>query len=68
METKVQPDEAHNVMAFMSSSEVARLAGLTQGRIRQLILAGEIEATKLAGRWFVRRDIALAWILKRRSA
>lgn len=50
---------------YMTSRELAAAAGVTPGRIRQLIYSGELSGLKIAGRWFIRRETAAEFLKMR---
>ena len=41
---------------WLTTSEAANLAGRSVGRVRQLVLAGQIRAVKIGGKWLVCQD------------
>ena len=41
---------------YMTTAQAAKILGVTQRRIQQLIELKEIEGAKIAGRWLVVRD------------
>jgi len=53
---------------WMSTKEVADLAGVSQGRVRQLITEKRLLATKLAGTWFIWKPAAEMWAKSERKA
>lgn len=50
---------------YYGTKALADLAGLTQERIRQLIVAGEIRGQKVGRDWIVERDEAERWLRQR---
>lgn len=49
-------------------NEAAEIIGRTVQRVRQLVVAGEIEAVKLGREWAIRRSSCEAWRDTRRPA
>jgi 8-oxo-dGTP pyrophosphatase MutT (NUDIX family) len=54
-------------MRDWTARELAEEAGLTDARIRQLLISGELEGRKRAGVWFISEEEAQRW-LEERSA
>ena len=60
-------DLQERLQQFMTAEQVAESAGVTRARVYQLCRAGNIQAIKLAGAWFIARDSALEWIYSDRK-
>jgi hypothetical protein len=50
---------------YWTTKELAKAAGLTDGRIRQLLRAGEVQGVHIAGVWLVRDTEARRWLSQR---
>ena len=56
-----------SIQNMMTVKQVAEAAGVTGGRIRQLILAGDLVCVKIAGAWFIDPESAAKWIASDRK-
>jgi len=52
---------------WLTSKELAALAGTSQSRIRQVCISGEVEAEKRGRDWFISREEADRWLAQRRK-
>lgn len=48
-------------------TQLGKAAGISGARVRQLLMAGEFRALKVAGRWLVRDAEARRWLAMRRE-
>jgi excisionase family DNA binding protein len=39
---------------YLTSSEVAKLLGFTEGHVRRLIIQGKLKAEKVGGSWLIK--------------
>ena len=62
--TEMPPTNGASSWQWLTVEEVARLIGLTEERVRQLIRERKIKATKIGG-WLVRPDDLHAFIQSR---
>lgn len=47
--------------------ELAEAGGVSDSRIRQLLMEGRLSGRKRAGAWFIPDDIAQVWLTERRE-
>ncbi len=47
---------------WLTTTELAKLAGAKQARIRRIILEGRLEAEKRGRDWFIAQDEAHRWL------
>lgn len=50
---------------YWSVAELAETAGVTVGRIRQVLLAGELQGVKAGRAWLIPYDIGVTWLASR---
>jgi excisionase family DNA binding protein len=55
------------IPGWITTAEAARKLNITQRRIRQLIDEGDLQARKIANRWFVSEDSLDAFVRGRRD-
>ena len=51
---------------WLTTGELAKLAGTCQAYIRQIILGGRLEAEKRGRDWFISREEAQRWLHSRK--
>jgi len=51
---------------YVTVRELAKAAGVTEGRIRQVIGDGLLDAVKVAGAWHIKDVSAVTWLHTRR--
>ncbi len=52
---------------WLTTKELAEIAGTSQTRIRQVCSAGDLKATKRGRDWTISRQEAERWLAKRRK-
>jgi hypothetical protein len=52
---------------YWTVSELARLAGLSSARIRQLLIAGRVKGDKAGQVWTIPYQVGLRWLEQRRA-
>jgi len=53
---------------YWSVVELAEAAGVTVGRIRQVLGAGELQGVKAGRAWLIPYDIGVTWLAKRETS
>jgi excisionase family DNA binding protein len=62
--SRVNSDEPKNFEDWISQAEAARIRGVSQERIRQLVQEGRLQSVEVAGRKLVRRSEVEAFVPK----
>ena len=62
--SRVNIDNAENLLDWISQAEAARIRGVSQERIRQLVQEGRLQSIEVAGRKLVRRSEVEAFVPK----
>jgi len=53
---------------YWFAGELAELAGVTVGRVRQVLQSGELRGDKAGQTWLIPYDIGVTWLAKREAS
>lgn len=54
-----------NDKTFFTARELAQRAGLSESRIRQLLIAGRLRGSKVGATWIIDSQEAARWLVER---